>query len=531
MADDELDPAFLDLDLPTLGSSSLQSLGAGFGGISLDSSRDDDDDDDEQEDSFAAQLGAGFGSTLSDELADLSGFGSSRRDYVSDSGGEVDDDDEGPRRVHDSPSRAVSDDSDSSLHRAPRRRRRVPSKQRTQQLASTATLAAELAADDGDRRPERERALLQELGLGDDDAHNDASGKRASGSATATYGASKASSEEEEEDRELSSRGENGWQNRAGRHRSRPSSRNAGIGARSGPHVLDSPRQEEEQDERREWALAEAVNDVAGATEQSTTDIDAFLQRLRAYTTNFETTDERSRTGTLPPLGSATASNPPCTDEPRAAAVLYDRQSIVEDLSAKLLRNLQLSSAKRDDELRDLAVLERDLGRTDPSWRNALAFLDPLDEDGRNEAHDFANLTVPVDPLDDDISGRPAGDLEPSSSDLVTAIASDLSSLRLATQSLLAIFASLTEQTQEQSALASEAGRKLRAFRTQLSSIRDDHDGVQRSEAFVRAHESRWTGQADSGQASNRVRQDVDEIRVRLDQGWRQAQELLVARA
>ena len=110
-------------------------------------------------------------------------------------------------------------------------------------------------------------------------------------------------------------------------------------------------------------------------------------------------------------------------------------------------------------------------------------------------------------------------------------ITSELASLRSTTQSLLAILASLAEQTQVQSALTSDAGRKLRALRTQLGTLKDEASNVERSEAFVEAYEKaprrRVEGKEES--AAARARREVAAVQQRLDSGWTTAQKILTS--
>lgn len=517
MADDELDPAFLDIDLPAHSSTSpLSSLAAGFAGSSLDI-------DQYENDSFEAQLGAGFGAVLADELEEL-------RCSPGSLGGLVDLDEDGSRRVH--LAWREGDDGASSSDDA------VPSRTRTQSKRTGArkpterhlqSLASELASV---TRPERrERTLLRELGL-DDDAGRDAT--EPSDLSEGDSDGSLARLTSANVPRRPSRRAD-GFARSYVRDRvaASPRRRPAKNGATEMPASLEDEiatptmsdcRREAGDDAKRESTVE--LEAIAAELTASTGASETFMGRLRTHVgASPEHTDRTSE-----PDISTTAT---AATMPHSSLDYRDRQGIIEDLCSNFLRTLQSSISQRTEQQPGLAVLEREIARTDGGWQHALARLDPLPQDlfeaetpPHRDGDDHVGATATAEHGDRDCAASsPQGQSVDLSILAGARVTSELALLRSTTDSLLSILASLAEQTQEQSALASDTGRKLRAFRTQLGTLRDEIVGVERSEAFVEAYEARQSSRGDT--AGARARREVHEVQQRLDSGWIQAQAIL----
>lgn len=513
MADDEaLDPAFLDLDLPAHALSSLSSLGAEFGGSSLDI------DPLEQDDSFEAQLGAGFGAaTLGDELQ-LGGEALNEFDNL-------DPDAAAARSVHQS--RTLADDDrasscDDAAVRTPSRQKRA----RIRTEPQLQSLAFELASV---ARPQRERTLLSELGLEDDDDDDDAGGSETS-DVSASESEGPVGGRNAGHGERASLRRQNGLAqlDAVDPVLASPRRRSATNGRRpistSLEEVADrltlSNLREVEQDAKRERALEQDLEAAAANVSDSTREILDFMSRLRIHV--GASSSEPTNSTTI----SNAASTPPLD--------YRDRQSVVEDLCSAFLRSLQSSAARRTEQQQDMTVLERELARSDVGWQHALGGLDPLPHDVFDDypANEHVDGSSQLAGHDSELArpARPQPRTDPAAT-VGASITSELASLRSTTRSLLSILASLAEQTQVQSALTSDAGRKLRALRTQLGTLKDEASNVERSEAFVEAYEKaprrRVEGKEES--AAARARREVAAVQQRLDSGWITAQKILTS--
>ncbi|BGP56368.1 hypothetical protein JCM8202_000356 [Rhodotorula sphaerocarpa] len=523
MSDDELDPAFADLDLPAPGGSSLASFAGDFG-----SSLDADDDDDKHGDSALYEA---HGDTLDAALDSDDELGS-RRSLGQRLGGEDLEDLGYPRCVHtdhsggrnfaDSPydDERSSDDELGSAFRTPSRQQRARGRAERQQQS----LASELASVG---RPRREQNLLRELGL--DDGDGSLAEELDSGGHNSAASGSDASDRGDEAGASRRPRPSSDRNTVSPTRKSRNSSRilvSSSVHLNAGPPDEEQNSVAEEQEVEKEHSIERNVASAAQELSHSASDIDAFLKRLRDHSASFDPASN---------LDPSTARNPPGADPSRPqadAARARDRQTVVEDLAATLLRSLQSSATRRVDEVREMTGLERDLGRAGPL---ALAQVDAMPLGPLNTG-DVAQDTT-ASSTEDDAARAATEAPAPSTSSALSNATAELSQLRETTQSLLSLLASLAEQSQVQSALSSDAGRKLRALRTQLATLKDEHDNLRRSEDFVRHYEARYQagreGDAarDRGASSAQVRADVEEIRDRLEGGWRRAREMLVISA
>lgn len=510
MADDELDPAFLDLDLPAHASS---SLGAEFSGSSLDIDRLDD--------SYEAQLGAGFrDATLGDELQ----FGGETLDGLE----AFDPDAAGARSVHladsDDDGNGASSCDDADAVRTPSRQKRA----RIRTAPQHQSLAFELASV---ARPSRERTLLSELGLEDDDDEEVGGSDKSDISACESEGFLGGRNGGHSARTPL--RRQNGLARLDDNHNvlASPRRRTATNGRRAVPSSLeeDADRfREVEQDAKRERALEQDLEAAAADLSDSTRDILEFMNRLRIH---VGSASEPTNSTTV----STVASTPPLD--------YRDRQPVAEDLCSAFLRSLQSSATRQTEQQQDLTVLERELARSDVGWQHALAGLDPLPHDLFDDypAHDplgdhLLDEAAQVAHYHDPGLARPTRtqDRADSTATVGASITSELASLRSTTQSLLTILTSLAEQNQVQHALTSDAGRKLRALRTQLAALKDEAAHVERSELFVEAYESarhdpRTRSEGKEESAAAMARREVAAVQQRLESGWLTAQKILTS--
>ncbi|GAA5822727.1 hypothetical protein JCM3770_000557 [Rhodotorula araucariae] len=545
--DDGLDPAFLDLDgLPARTSLPAAHLGAGFGTAlsSLDLGADDPlavharalDLD------LELELGDGFGRRRGvDELADLDA-------------------------THD-PSRSSASEDEDEGFRTPPPRRRAPAGGGG---VGGLSLAAELASA---ARPQRQRDLMRELGLADDDDDDDA-GMGADGSEEEAY------SEDEDGVHPVPSLGAgfgratpadaDGSSPRrrasslARPVRSRPSSPSPTSSVPNGAELGDPGADEASREE-----VDAALQDAAASLGRSMETTGAFLAHLRQHVTTE--VDPQAR-ASLPTAAHPAPSDAPehtsrsPTPTPPPPIDYTDRQPVVEAHASTLVRRLYDLAKHREAQLRELADIERVLGRTEPGWQAVLADLEPLDfsdDDDRDydETDDPVIDVPPVDGIDPHIPPRSTSPTFPaparrtvllrtrSTEQSTAALAQaheDLADLRTVTTSLLAALASISDLTQVQSALASDAGRKLRALKAQAGTVRDDLGAAARCEAFVRAYEAREPALPAAaatvavavtaarvgagGRHAARARCEVEAVRARLEEGWARAQSILAVR-
>ena len=542
--DDELDPAFLDLDLPSP-HASTSSLGAGFGST-LD--HDDLDSLDSHGHTHALDLDLDLELDLGTDY-DGAGLPASL---------------DGLPDPHSPPSTPP--------------RRRGCSKLAVAGAAGAAdggggglSLADELASA---ARPQRQRDLMRELGLGSD------SGEEEYEDEERTTGASSRDGYSSGDEGEMRNGGDAlgaGFGRAAGAivadpfggspkrcasslgrsPRARPSTSSLTSYTLGGstPDDLDAEADEAAQQDEVDAALREAEMSL----EQSMQATSAFLAHLRQHVTA-----EVDPHAALNASSSAAAADDeplaPSTALPAPPLDYTDRQPVVEAHASTLVRRLYELAKQRESQLRELGEMERVLGRTEPGWRAALAELEPLefsDDEAEDEGDErgetsgveedppaapkpSANGERPTSPLplalDAPSPAPPPRSRPPPASSLALSRAhADLSSLRSLTTSLLSALSSISDITQVQSALASDAGRKLRALKAQAGTLRDELGAVERSEAFVEAFEGRAAaegrGALGKGRAAESARREVEGVRETLEEGWRRAQSLLAVRA
>ncbi|BGO92569.1 hypothetical protein NBRC10512_000491 [Rhodotorula toruloides] len=503
MADDELDPAFLDLDSHAHALDSLDSLGPGFG-----SSLDPLDD----------ELGDGFGRALGNELDALDGVEDGRNDL-----------DGAGRSRHSSRTAStlelVEDDEDedggSRFSTPQRRRQRAPN--------APQSLAFELASA---ARPQRHRDLMKELGLDDED------GQGLEGSSSDDEGgASSEMDEREARQGPSSSASPSATASDPFASPRRPQSRlhfdtpassapNSSNMSRTG--TLDGNDEVEEDNLAKEAEIDAALEEASASLTDSIAAATSFLDHLRQHTTSSET--QPSTAATPSSLSSAPSGTAPPVD-------YTDRQPRVESLAQSVLRNVVDLAQQREAQVRELTEAERVFARTDAGWKAVLADLEPLDleEEDPSTTHgseaDSAATLPNGDQLEDGTRSDQPSHLAPLPPSLSAQALSELASLRTLTASLLSALSSLSDITQMQSALASDAGRKLRALKAQVGGVKDDLLAIERSEAFVQAFEKREGTERCGGRYSARARGELVEVERRLDEGWRKAQEILTIRA
>ncbi|TNY24363.1 hypothetical protein DMC30DRAFT_165005 [Rhodotorula diobovata] len=532
--DDELDPAFLDLDLPAP-HASTSSLGPGFGST-LDSDNDNDDDP-----ASLPSHGDAHALDLDLELE----LGS---DYALGAGGALDElDTLRDRVVHDPPATPA--------------RRRGGSTLAAGEGMGGLSLADELASA---ARPQRQRDLMRELGLGSDEEDGAGVGqpsgddysdqdelemRREDGEALgAGLGRLAAPSGDEDDPFGSSPRRSASSLGRTPRTRPSTASLTSYTPGRSTPDDLDAEAEEAAQQEEVDAAL----QDAATSLEDSMHTLSVFLGHLRQHVT--AEVDVHSAN----PAPAAAPDVPSSAPNGAAAPVdnidYIDRQPIIESHASTLVRRLYDLAKQREAQLRELGEMERVLGRTEPGWRAVLAELEPLElsedeEDGGGdgldepngvEEHGLADELRAASPLGATVDATAPRAPHPRARSSTAAPSTtlahaqdDLAALRALTASLLSALSTISDLAQVQSALASDFGRKLRALKTQAGAVRDELGAVDRSEAFVKAYEgqserARTTGE---GRAAESVRREVEAVRDRLEEGWTKAQSMLAVRA
>lgn len=495
MADDELDPAFLDLDSHAHPLDALDSLGPGFG-----SSLDPLDE----------QLGNGFGRALGDDLGRLS-----------DSDGGQDGSNGAGRSRHSSRSASTHGLVDEEEDEDGASRFSTPQRRRQKVFNQPQSLAFELASA---ARPQRHWDLMRELGLDDEDGGG-------------SEGASSEDDEhvhgsyDDEQTREMpsssaaaSAPGSDPFASprrpQSRLHLETPTSSFPNSSAVSG---LATPEEDDddEADLAKEAEIDNALNEASSSLNDSIAAATSFLGHLQQHTSS-----------------SDTQASPASSASPAPPVDYTDRQPHVENLAQSLLRGVVDLAQQRELQVRELTEAERVFARTDAGWKAVLADLDPLSP----EEADQSPTGGPVDGISTGLPNGDAHDVEIRSNPSLPPLAAlpaalpeqalvELTALRTLTASLLAALSSLSDVTQMQSALASDAGRKLRALKTQVGVFKDDLLAVERSEMFVQAFERREGAERCEGKYSTRARVELGEVERRLDEGWRRAQEILTIRA
>ncbi|GAA5879045.1 hypothetical protein JCM8547_006226 [Rhodosporidiobolus lusitaniae] len=532
--DDELDPAFLDLDLPPHAGALGDSLGAG-----LNDSLDHDSDPDAPSSSSSSShgddlhLGAGFGNTLGAELSDLDEpVSPSRLRHSSNStagggGGRARGDSDGlstPRRRNGSGTSALAGQ------------------------GQRMSLAFELASASGPAGG-RTRDLMRELGLseGEEDQH-DALVEEDEGEET--------SFEQEQVERRLfSSQGGKGKSESFGGAPSpgrRPASRlNKKQSTASFVSFAPNERVEEGEEDQgiSEEALDAALQEAATAIESSISTTSTFLSHLRQHTTvevnpssaaplQFSSLEPSASSSTLA-TGSLQRTTSTPSPAPPPPADYTDRQPVVEALASSLLKHLYDVAAQRETQLRELTEMERVFARPESGWRAVLAGLEPLppDPDAEGEEEESSgepngvlppDAAAPTSPfLDSDAPPPLASSRPPPPPSAASLSQQSLLSLRTETSSLLSALSSITDLTQVSSALSSDAGRKLRALRAQVTTVKEELGAVERSEEFVLRYEEKQGEREREGRAAEMAKREVEKVREALEDGWERARRML----
>ncbi|GAA5907096.1 uncharacterized protein JCM6883_006137 [Sporobolomyces salmoneus] len=211
------------------------------------------------------------------------------------------------------------------------------------------------------------------------------------------------------------------------------------------------------------------------------------------------------------PLRSSSLYNHSPSDH---TSTFVDRQPLIETLASSLVKSLYAATKTRETQVRAMSEYERLFTRTEAGWESILSELEPIEDDEllstgppRIDDVDSPHSTTRSSLQDE----RSNDDPQPSTSlalaenlNLVDIssnheplreiqragfVSEDLQQLRAFTSNILNAFASANDVVQVQSALASESGRKLRALRTQVATIRDEIVQLEESESFVLEYE------------------------------------------
>ncbi|GAA5891206.1 hypothetical protein JCM5296_004928 [Sporobolomyces johnsonii] len=558
MADDELDPAFLDLDLAQHGSN---SLGDSFD-RALDLDLDSQLHNGHTGDDLGSSLGAGFGNALGHEL-------------------EFDhrDEEHSPRSRQSTGETAHGPAAGGSELSTPRRRTgsgNGASPASGQHSANRMSLAFELASA-ASPGTGRSRDLMRELGIdededeqeghgeGDEDDEEELEGEEEDRFGQEALGRKlfhRASDVQDDRDDLFGSTSSSSRQQPPRpRIRPKPSSVSLASFATSFEDDFEagSVPSQEELDAAFQEATA-ALQSSMGATgtflshlrQHVTADVDSHVPVAAAAATSPASSlappPSTSLNGSLQRTLSSQASSSSLTPPPPQD--FTDRQPIVEKLASRYIKSLYDLAKQREGQLRELTEMERVFARNEAGWRSVLAEVDPLppdEDDDDDEQRDEATTTPYLDPDASLPSSSPAIDpasLPPPaasasatprrpSRNVSTSTSHELTDLRRLTSSLLSALSSISDVAQVQSALTSESGRKLRALRQQVVAVREDLTSLERSEEFVREYEASEAAEGGRGKGryAERARREMEGAQKELEDGWRRAQSVLAARA
>ncbi|GAA5976126.1 hypothetical protein JCM5350_000324 [Sporobolomyces pararoseus] len=244
-----------------------------------------------------------------------------------------------------------------------------------------------------------------------------------------------------------------------------------------------------------EHGIEMAFNEITTSLEESIFSIQISLdhlhENLRSSATTTTSTVESSLHGKAPSHDS-----------------FVDRQPLVETLASSLVRSLYSTSKVRETQVRSITELERLFSRLDVGWESALAGLEPLPvEETEAESLPISSSTSSSSDTPQSLSyssartttsstssqsslSPPSNPPPPTKSNLSSTsdtnlVASELRHLRDLTSAILTAFGSVSDIVQVQSAATSEAGRKLRALRTQVASFKEEYFQLDQSETFI----------------------------------------------
>lgn len=479
MEDEEIDPAFAEFDAHSTAPLSHTFDGFGFS-----------EEDDVAQTSFERHV---FHNGLGDELSMIG-----QRVPV----GEFEDYDESTRFGGASTRFHTADDSVLDASDAPM------------------SLAFELAS--ASESNGRSSSLLQELGFEEEEAEADAEDEDAE-QERITNGRSTESSEEVADARKWRSPSGHGEEEEDLDVRGPRFRKHTTPGSRLRPQASLESLPKDTFDEA---GIERTFKEVSAALEEAIFAIQTSLDHLRV---NLH-------------LSSATVDS----ETLRNSDTFVDRQPLVETVASSLVKSLYSASKTRENQVRDLTECERLFSRTDAGWASVLSELDPItfeeEEDGSRppspasfddaspsaqspSGHDrFGTSDTTADVR---LTSQPKGTASAStSSSRPSTSFDDLLHLRAVTSSVLTAFASTNDIAQVQSALNSEAGRKLRALRTQVSLVKDELVGLEQSEAFVSEFEETVRRPGTSSFA-DKVRTIIVGVHGALEDSSQRAQSML----
>ncbi|GAA5827428.1 hypothetical protein JCM11251_003810 [Rhodosporidiobolus azoricus] len=551
---DELDPLFLDLDVSSHSNGLGDSLGAGFGN-QLDEFDNDHRSSFDSGTSPQLDLVSGFGNALGAELNGLNELA----------------EEEGKKLRHSSTHGSVGGLSDRGSaddgHATPRRRNGSGSNRG----GSRISLADELASASGPPGG-RTRDLMRELGIeeGEEDELED-------------DGEEGESEEEEDPEEQLERRLFGGSRVEEEKSEDQFLGASASPARRPGSRLrttqsIPSFAVEGDADETEEEPalgisqeeLDAVFQEAAEALESSIATTGTFLSHLRQHVTG-EVDPSSSSSAPPPPslqhssstthlTGALQRPTPSASASPDPPIDYTDHQPLVESLASSLLKRLYDVASQREAQARELTEIERVFARSEGGWQAVLAGLEPLrledeteeeDAERREEADDAEHLSrsngaLPIDtaypdsPLGSPSSAHPPSTSAPPLPPLpnltlspADALLPPLTSLRTLTTTLLSALSTISDTSSVQSALSSEVGRKLRAVKGLVGSLREEGELREKAEEFVRVYErererdSREKGARGRESCAEQARREVEAAKALLEDGWRKAQSML----
>ncbi|GAA5952605.1 hypothetical protein JCM3765_002220 [Sporobolomyces pararoseus] len=475
MEDEELDPAFADLDFPTADPSTFQELEFHHGSL-----------DELGQDSFEGHvLGNGLGGELF-----LGGQGQEGESFEFDQVGDL----EGRRRGVE---HGLNDDLEESGNRM--------------------SLAFELAS--ASESNGRGSSLLRELGLeeGEEEEEEEERNQSDFGEAELSRGIggrqvnfARMEGQQEEEVSDLD-----------GRRASLPLSSQS-----STPHLRSkSSTTSLAEDSFDEHGIETSFKEITTSLEESISSIQTSLDHLRDNLRSSVTTTigDPSTSATVLSCGSF-ADRQPLVETLASSLVksLYST-SKVRETQVRSMTEYERMFSRTDSvwesvlsELEAIPLEEAEaeslpISSTSSSLDTPESSSHPSSRTTVSSASSRSSLASTSDPLPVTKSNGTLSSHSPASgsTNLVT---SDLQQLRDLTSAILSAFTSVSDIVQVQSALTSEGGRKLRALRTQVASFKEEFLQLDQSEAFIMDFEekARLVGRRDYAEEARLIMKGVE---------------------
>lgn len=189
------------------------------------------------------------------------------------------------------------------------------------------------------------------------------------------------------------------------------------------------------------------------------------------------------------------------------AASQGDRQEVTERHIGALVRTLATTAAQREEQTRELAAHDVSLVSHINATVDAEALsslIATLDEITAEDLDELLFNIAPSEPMTPTV--RRAA--------LPTGMHGALAQVRESTTRAVTALGAINEHTQVNSAVATDAGRKIRALKTYTTTWKEELEAVERAEEFIEAFE-----QTTTETFSCRARACCQEVETMLDEG------------